>query len=149
MGQTSNFVQIELLRYFMRTIGLLNGKQLRQTNLPKIDFSSHFSKLLVSLFQQLSLKYCFCVYSGEICVGVCFHLFCTKIRYSQITLAIMLTYNIFIIVEVFYIFDIGKVCLYDMCGFMWFLIWYTWTILIFTHSYFCCCNKNLPRCLKT
>ena len=103
MGQTSNFVQIELLRYFMRTIGLLNGKQLKQSNLPKIDFSSHFSKLVVSLYQQLSLKYCFCVYSGEICVGVCFHLFCTKIKYSQITLAIILTYNIFIIVEVLHV----------------------------------------------
>ena len=81
MKKSSNFVQGELLAHFIGTIWRFKGKQLRQSllPLPKIDFSTHLNKFLVSWCHLLSLYYLFCVYSREICVGICFPLFCTKI----------------------------------------------------------------------
>lgn len=57
------------------------GNQLRQSLqlVQKTDFLSDLSNFLVNLYQQQCLCCYFCVCNREICVDICFHLFCKKI----------------------------------------------------------------------
>ena len=127
--QTSNFVQSELLE--------IAGK-------------------LVSATEPMLL----CVYSREIGVCVYFHLFCTKIYiflslYCTSAFSLIMrkprshkqehlhfiigevTLNIlFYELDMLYILDYSRDYLYEMRRFVWFLIWYTSTMLILTYDYF-------------
>ena len=88
--------------------------------------------------------YYFCVSCIEICIGICFHLYCTKVfifrplhstsvfllimgnQLSQIDeqqhqhfIFVEITQKIlFYKLDILYIFIISKVFLYDMCGFI-------------------------------